>query len=79
MAEHVAAHTALRAASELAQSAPGIRQTAAAAIIAETGPDMKQFPGAVKLATWLVRHVSHDKSNALAAAAPRDQSRHRRE
>jgi transposase len=53
IAEHVAAHTALREASELAQSVPGIRQTAAAAIIAETGPDMKQFPGAGKLASWL--------------------------
>jgi transposase len=53
IAEHVAAHTALREASELAQSVPGIQQTAAAAIIAETGPDMKQFPGASKLASWL--------------------------
>src|SRR4051794_201388 len=52
IAEQVAADTALRAASELAQSIPGIQQTAAAAIIAETGPDMKQFPGAGKLASW---------------------------
>jgi transposase len=51
--EYVELHTALRAASELAQSVPGIRQTAAAAIIAETGPDLKQFPGAGKLASWL--------------------------
>ena len=53
IAEHVTAHQALREASELAQTVPGIRQTAAAAIIAETGPDMNQFPGPDKLASWL--------------------------
>ena len=44
---------ALRSATELAQSIPGIQQTAAAAVVAETGPDMGQFPTPAKLASWL--------------------------
>lgn len=51
--DHVRTHGALRAASELAQSIPGIQQTAAAAIIAETGADMSQFPNSGKLASWM--------------------------
>jgi transposase len=51
--EHVKGHIELRVASDLAQTVPGIRETAAAAIIAETGPDMKQFPGPGKLASWI--------------------------
>jgi transposase len=51
--EHVQAHAELRVASELAQTVPGIRGTAAAAIIAETGPDMRQFPNPGKLASWI--------------------------
>ena len=53
IAEHVQANAGLRAASELAQSVPGIRQTAAAAIIAETGADMSQFRNGGKLASWI--------------------------
>ena len=53
IAEHVTGNAALRAATELAQTVPGIQQTAAAAIVAETGADMSQFPSAGKLASWL--------------------------
>jgi transposase len=37
---------------ELMQTIPGIRQDAAASILAEIGPDMKQFPTAAHLASW---------------------------
>jgi len=53
IAAHVKSHATLQAATELAQSVPGIQQTAAAAIIAETGADMSQFPRADKLASWI--------------------------
>lgn len=43
----------LQPALELVQSIPGIRQTAAAAIVAETGRDMTQFPTAAQLSSWL--------------------------
>jgi len=52
-AKHIKADTALHTATQLAQSVPGIRETAAAAIIAEIGPDMKQFPNAGKLSSWI--------------------------
>jgi transposase len=53
IAAHVQGHEELRVASELAQSVPGIRQTAAASIVAETGGDMSQFPDSGKLASWI--------------------------
>ena len=53
IAAHVKGHAALREASRLAQTVPGIQSTAAAAIIAETGPDMSQFASGSKLASWL--------------------------
>ncbi len=53
IAEHVKAHAALQSAVQLAQSVPGVQATAAAAIIAETGPDMTPFPNAGKLASWI--------------------------
>jgi hypothetical protein len=40
-------------ASQLAQSVTGIKETAAAAVIAETGPDMTQFCNGGKLAAWI--------------------------
>lgn len=42
----------LAAQYKLLQSIPGIRETAAAAILAETGGDMKQFPTPAKLSAW---------------------------
>lgn len=53
IAGHVQAHEELKVASELAQSIPGIGETAAASIIAETGGDMSQFPDSGKLASWI--------------------------
>lgn len=37
---------------ELLQTMPGIRHDAAASILAEIGPDMRQFPTAAHLASW---------------------------
>jgi transposase len=37
---------------EMLQTIPGIRETAAAAILAESGGDMKQFPTPAKLSSW---------------------------
>jgi transposase len=53
ISEHVKTHTALHVASQLAQSVTGIKQIAAAAVIAETGPDMTQFSNGGKLAAWI--------------------------
>jgi transposase len=53
IAEHVNAHEPLREACQLAKTVPGIQETAAAAIVAETGADMSQFANAGKLASWL--------------------------
>lgn len=50
---HVQSNANLRQASELAQSVSGIKETAAAALIAETGADMRQFPNSGKLANWI--------------------------
>jgi len=51
--EHIKSSTHLRQASELAQSVSGIQETAAAALIAETGADMGQFRNGGKLANWI--------------------------
>jgi hypothetical protein len=51
--EHVKAHAALSKATELAQSVNGIKETAAASIIAETGADITQFPTEGKLSSWI--------------------------
>lgn len=44
---------AMKPAMDLIRSIPGIKETAAAAIIAETGPDMTQFPTASQLPSWI--------------------------
>jgi len=51
-AERVKTHAGLQSAVNLVQSIPGIKETAAAAITAETGYDMGQFPEAGQLASW---------------------------
>jgi transposase len=43
----------LQPAMELVQTIPGIKQTAAAALLAETGPDMSQFPTPPQLPSWI--------------------------
>jgi len=43
----------LHPAMELVETIPGIKKTAAAAILAETGNDMTQFPKASKLPSWI--------------------------
>jgi transposase len=43
----------LQQAVKLLQTIPGIKQTAAAAIVAETGADVVQFPSGPKLASWV--------------------------
>jgi transposase len=42
----------LRQPNQLLQTIPGIRTQAAAAILAESGPNMKQFPGASHFSSW---------------------------
>jgi len=42
----------LTGAYELLQTIPGIRAQAAATILAESGPDMKQFPTAANFSSW---------------------------
>jgi transposase len=37
---------------ELLQTLPGIQATAAATILAESGPDMKQFPSEANFSSW---------------------------
>lgn len=41
-----------RQAFQLLQTVPGIRQDSAASILAETGPDMAQFPSEAHLSSW---------------------------
>jgi transposase len=43
----------LQPAMELVETIPGIKQTAAAALLAETGPDMSQFPTPPQLPSWI--------------------------
>ena len=43
----------LRSAVKLVVTIPGVQKTAAAAIVAETGTDMRQFPEAPQLASWI--------------------------
>jgi transposase len=43
----------LQPAMELVETIPGIKQTAAAALLAETGADMSQFPAPPQLPSWI--------------------------
>ena len=42
----------LSTAHELLQTIPGLRSPAAATILAERGPDLKQFPTAANFSSW---------------------------
>lgn len=53
ISKHLEQHESLQTAVKLAESLPGIQKTAAAAIVAETGADMSQFPTAPQLASWI--------------------------
>jgi len=51
--DHTNSRPALKSATELVKSVPGIQQTSAAALVAETGADMGHFPNGGKLASWI--------------------------
>ncbi len=51
--DHTHSRPALKSATELVKSVPGIQQTSAAALVAETGADMGHFPSGGKLASWI--------------------------
>lgn len=53
IAEHVNRHTTLRSATALAESVTGLQKTSAAALVAETGPNLRSFPKGGKLAAWV--------------------------
>jgi transposase len=52
IAEQVNGHARLKRATELAQSLPGVQQTSAAALVAETGPNPETFANGGKLSAW---------------------------
>lgn len=60
----------LTPAHELLQSLPGIQATAAAAILAESGPDMKQFPSAAKFSAWSGLAPGNNQSAGKRKRAP---------
>jgi transposase len=60
----------LTPAHELLQSLPGIQATAAAAILAESGPDMKQFPSAAKFSAWSGMAPGNNQSAGKRKRAP---------
>jgi transposase len=70
ISEHVRAHAALSKATELAQSVNGIKETAAAAIIAETGADMAQFPDGGKLSSWIGTCPGNNITGGKRKSAP---------
>jgi len=59
-----------REASSLLQTIPGIREDAAAAIIAEAGVNMGQFPSAKHLSSWVGLCPGNNKSADLEKAGP---------
>ncbi len=60
----------LNQAHQLLQSLPGIQATAAAAILAESGPDMKQFPNAAQFSSWPGLAPGNNESAGKRKRAP---------
>lgn len=55
---------------ELLQTIPGIRSQAAATILAESGPDMKQFPSASHFSSWSGVAPANNESAGKRKRAP---------
>jgi len=60
----------LTGASELLQTIPGIQQTAAATILAESGAEMKQFPKAENFSSWSGVAPGNNESAGVKKRAP---------
>ena len=60
----------LTPAYELLQSIPGIKSQAAATILAESGPDMKQFPRAANFSSWSGLAPGNNESAGKKKRAP---------
>lgn len=60
----------LTGAHELLQSIPGISETAAATILAESGPDMKQFPQPENFSSWSGVAPGNNESAGVKKRAP---------
>jgi transposase len=60
----------LTGAYELLQTIPGIRAQAAATILAESGPDMKQFPTAANFSSWSGLAPGNNESAGKRKRAP---------
>ena len=60
----------LEGAYELLQTIPGIRAQAAATILAESGPDMKQFPTAANFSSWSGLAPGNNESAGKRKRAP---------
>lgn len=70
ISEQVRAHADLKKATELAQSVKGIKETAAASIIAETGADIQQFPDGGKLSSWVGTCPGNNITGGKRRSAP---------
>ncbi len=55
---------------ELLQTIPGIRSTAAATILAESGPDMRQFPAEANFSSWSGVAPANNESAGKRKRAP---------
>jgi transposase len=55
---------------QLLQTIPGIRATAAAAILAESGPDMRQFPAQANFSSWSGVAPGNNESAGKRKRAP---------
>lgn len=55
---------------QLLQTLPGIRKTASATILAESGPDMNQFPSAAHFSSWSGLAPGNNQSAGVKKRAP---------